>query len=153
MRKFQDNTGREWILSITLDAIERVEASIGVDLSAPSSGEPALWHRLMTSRLWLVRVLWALVKPQAGAMSKEAFYSALTGDALAGAFAEFWQEYPDFFPSLGQQEIGKGLKTILEVMAQLKDKGREQIEKVDLQAIVAEHATSWPESSESTLDP
>lgn len=103
MQTFKDKSGHEWTLTITVDAIKRVQSLVGVNmariLQPREGGDTPLVTELQTDILLFCGVIYALVKPQSQ-LSEDAFAALMDGDALAAAHAAFWEELISFFRSL-----------------------------------------------------
>ena len=115
MKSFTDNTGRAWMLAVTVGTIKRVRALCGVDLANIITLEPGkqpkvdLLERLATDPVLLVDVLYAVCKPEADAknITDEEFGRAMAGDAIELATAALLDEVIDFFPEAKRQVFRK----------------------------------------------
>ncbi len=116
MHTFTDNAGRAWTLTITVDAIKRVQALVKVNLAqildAQRGSSLPLLTELQADLVLLCDVLFALVKPQADAqgVSDEQFGQALGGEAIAAAHTAFWEEMIGFF-----QKLPHGQATVMAI--------------------------------------
>jgi len=103
MRTFTDSAGRAWTISITVGAVQRVQAGCAANLSmldrpcAP--GQPPLLEALQRDALVFAAALWHLVADQAGklGLTREQFIESLDANCLPGALEAFWAELADFF--------------------------------------------------------
>lgn len=106
MTTFTDHAGRTWSLTITVDAIKRVESLVKANLARllePRKGcELPLLTELESDIILLCDVLFALIKPQADSqgVTDEQFGQALGGEAIAAAYEAFWEELVGFFQKL-----------------------------------------------------
>lgn len=115
MKSFTDNTGRTWILHVTVGAIKRVRALCGVDLAniitVSDGGRPKmeLLERLASDPVLLVDVLYACCKEEADAknVSDEEFGRGMAGDAIEFATAALLDEIIDFFPETKRRVFQK----------------------------------------------
>jgi len=110
MKTFTDGAGRMWTLTITVDALKRVQGLVGVnlaDIAEPQrDSKLPLLTELETDLVLLCDVIFALVKPQAeqAGVSDGEFGRALGGEAIAAAHNAFWQELADFFRRLPNRQ-------------------------------------------------
>ncbi len=115
MKSFTDNTGRAWMLAVTVGTIKRVRALCGVDLAniitleAGKQPKVDLLERLASDPVLLVDVLYAVCKPEADAknITDEEFGRAMAGDAIELATAALLDEVIDFFPEAKRQVFRK----------------------------------------------
>lgn len=106
MKSFTDNTGRSWVIQVTVGTIKRVRALCNVDLANIISLEPGmtpkidLLEQLASDPVLLVDVLYAICKEEADNrnVSDEDFGRAMVGDAIELATAALLDEVIDFFP-------------------------------------------------------
>lgn len=104
MAKWTDNSGQDWILSVTVSTAKQVKELAGVDLLNVFDG--SLLARLAGDPLTLVEVLYALCSRKADerGLSYEQFADLAVGDALESAVSAIVQAITDFFPS-GRREV------------------------------------------------
>jgi hypothetical protein len=122
MKTFTDAAGREWKLTIDVNAMRRVRDAIKVDLMEVVTGD--LTDRLAADPVLLVDVLFVLVKAQADAaspkVSDEEFGKTVIGDVIDQATSALLEELADFFPKargkMLRMAIAKGKE--LQTMAQ-----------------------------------
>lgn len=99
MAQFRDSTGREWVLSITYGASRALKAQAGCDLAAVANDGERLAAVLFGDPDQLVRVLWVLIREQAGAagVAEGQFFDALSPEAMDGAADALMEAIADFF--------------------------------------------------------
>ena len=156
MRTFNDNAGRTWTVSITVDAIKRVEGLIkGVNLANLTDGDPPLLTRLETDIVLLCDVIFALAKPQAEQLqvSDEEFGRAMGGDAIMAAHDAFWQELTDFFRQLRRTDTARAIEKQAALVKATVDAIEQRVEMLDtsaaIQAALGNLSGSSPASSAS----
>lgn len=83
---FTDTQGRAWTIDVTVTALRRVNALVGVDL-AQAFTKPAVLGELIDNPVALADVLYALCQPQAKerGVSDEQFGEGLAGDVINAA--------------------------------------------------------------------
>jgi hypothetical protein len=102
---FKDTEGRTWSLDLTIGSIKRVKSITDIDLLNITDGSTLV--ELSRNPLQLVDLIWAIIQPQAVALSvtDEQFGSAMGGMALRDASDAFLLSITSFFqewsPSLG----------------------------------------------------
>jgi len=121
MHRFNDNEGRTWIISVTVDAIKRVRALCGVDLLEAIDGK--LLERLVTDPITLCDCIYALCKPQADeqGVSDEDFGRAMAGDCLEQATEALLEDLVDFFPQRRRDLLRGALSKLKAVEARALD--------------------------------
>ena len=159
MRTFTDSAGRTWTVALTIDAVKRVKALLGVNLLELEAGDPPLLTRLGTDIVLLCDVVFCLVKPQADAqtVSDEQFGQALGGDVILAAQTAFYEELVDFFRKLGRTDVARAAQAQRR-MIDATVKGIEtRLEGIDVdrevEKILAESGQTPGESSTSSPGP
>ena len=109
MRTFTDSAGRDWQVSVTVDAVKRVRGTLDVDLLEAASGD--VFMRLASDPILLCDVLYVVCKPQADErqISDEEFGRSPNGDVIERATDAFLEELIDFFPK-GRRQVMRRLK-------------------------------------------
>lgn len=159
MRRFKDNTGREWTLDLTIGDVKRVQSLIGVNLLDLTSGDPPLCTRLAVDVMLVCDVAFALVKPQADRLgvTDEGFGAVLGGEAIGECHRALIDEITDFFLRLGRTENAKMMTGARKLTAAAIDLAERKIDAIDMDSILAsiagESSTSLPESSASIPTP
>lgn len=136
MAMFKDSIGREWLVKVTVDAIEKVR-EIGVDLGDISA---ATIRQLALDDVLLVRTLWLICEPQADTkgITPETFGEAMCGDPLEEAFEALRRSLDDFFPSRKRQFWRKAVEAELKTQANAMEIGMEAMSDPALQSKTAE---------------
>ena len=166
MYTFRDSKSRPWTIELTVGAVKRVKALVGVDLLAIDDGDPPLHTRLITDLALTCDVIYALVKPQAEAagVSDEQFGEGLGGDAIRGAVTAFLEALVDFFRQLGRPELEAKVAALTQAMELASGIIAARVKAVNVQAVVMKAmdeetaaraapgpmSTPSPASSEST---
>lgn len=111
MRIFKDANGLDWQLSITIGSVKRVRDLLKVNLLELDSGEPPLLVRLSTDIVFIVDVIFCLLKPCADErkISDEQFAASIGGSAVLSAQTALYEELTDFFLSSGQSDKAKAM--------------------------------------------
>ena len=139
MKTFTDNKGRDWQLTVDVNAVRRVRAEADVNLLDLAAHECALLTRLTTDLVLLVDVVYLVCRPQAQArnVTDEDFGCALSGDVLQTAADALVREIVGFFPDARRRAMltavldkGQALGNVL------MDRGLQQarrLEQIDLE--------------------
>lgn len=127
MRRFTDNTGRSWVVAVTVDSVRRVRAAIDFDLMRLIDDKRQL-ARIVRDPVLLCDVLYVVCKPQADEqnVSDEDFGRAMAGDAIEHATEQLLNSLVDFCPSPRDRA---NLKQVLEVTRQVADRVRDGVEQ------------------------
>ena len=121
---FKNKDGIEFDVTITLGAVNRVDAS---DFSEVFGGETCLAEpsqqflvALTTKSSVIAAVVWAVIQPQAKSLgiSEEQFVESIDRTALQAMKEAFWGSLCDFFP-----DLASGLSQMIQAL----DRGRQQI--------------------------
>ncbi len=149
MASFKDNSKREWLLSIDVFLLERVETATAVKIGKLFEDNAAGLVELLGEPVKFVRVLWLLVEDEAKAKSvtPEQFGRALAGDALEEAASAFVDAVADFSPSRPRRLIRQMVSAGKEVAERLTERALKTIETE--KAKYFSSVTNSPESSES----
>jgi hypothetical protein len=149
MNTFKDRDGGEWIIDLTIGAVDRVRRTSEneFDLLDPQAGstskedaDRSLSWRLYTDSVLLWRVLWCLVEPQARKreIDAERFGELMAADCIVDAQAQFFEAWNDFFLRLQQPEkalllekLTKYHKRAVEVVAQNIADAKPSLDKLD----------------------
>jgi len=126
MPVFKDAGGREWIVSIDVNALRRVRDRLGLNLTDLVGGETL--DRVTKDPVLLVDILYVLCESAArdAGVDVEAFARELRGDALDAAVTAMLESLADFFPSrrgrLLRQVIERGKRIEDRVLAEAEQK-------------------------------
>lgn len=150
MHSFKDQAGRDWMLSIDCDTIERIAATTGLDLASPFDGEPSLQQKIALHIPTQVKLLWALCREQAekSQMTRGEFEAALRG-ILPAAVEALHKELSDFFQHWGMTEVAMILRKSIDLIEQGK---KLAMARMDSEASSNVSSGSAPESAASTPD-
>lgn len=108
MRKFADNDGREWIVKVTTNTIEKIR-EIDIDLG-DFTGQ--VMKRLAINDVLFVRVMWLICEQQADkeGITPAAFGESIFGDVLDTAYESLRGAMEDFFPSRKREYFRQMMK-------------------------------------------
>lgn len=165
MPVFNDNAGRVWPVTVTVDTIKRVRAltSPPVDLLTVLDG--TLIPKLIGDPVLLCDVLYAVCKPHADAtkVTDEDFGRAMAGDAIEQGTKALLDALVLFSPNpQDRQNLGKVLTTTWAAMDRARDLAAVRIEAAGpmIDSAIARalempgpSSTGAPESSALTQDP
>jgi len=128
MREFIDEQGRTWGVHVDIEAIRKVRAKLGYDLTKAMDSKDNL-QSLVDDVVMLVDVLHVICLEQCEhlGVTAEDFAKALYGDAISRATEALMESIIDFFPQ------GRG-----KILRQLWEKSREAaaVQMAQLQAAV-----------------
>jgi hypothetical protein len=101
MKIFKDSEGREWIIKVTPNSIDRVQELAGVDLLGSD-----MLGKIMTDPLTLCRILVALCRPEmeTRGITEEQFAEGFCGDVIEEAATALIEDISSFFPK-GRREL------------------------------------------------
>ena len=155
MKKFKDNTNREWEIAINVAAVRRVRNKLNADLLDIQTTMP----RLLADPIFLVDVVYVLCEAQATEynVSDEQFGEAMAGDALGAAKQALIDELKSFFPTREERDaVERAIQKGIEMVSILRKKGTEKINAMDMNAeadrileMLGSSFTNSPESSTS----
>ncbi|QOJ04334.1 MAG: hypothetical protein HRU71_12925 [Planctomycetia bacterium] len=143
MKTFTDNQNRVWTLAVTVDAIKRVRALLGIDLMQVIEGK--LIERLSLDPILLCDVVYAICKPEADGRSvnDEEFGRAMAGNAIEQASAALLEDLVDFFPSpIDRANLRQVLTATNEAMNKARDAIHARLESLDVDQVVAQALAS-----------
>lgn len=113
-REFIDKKGRAWDVTLTLGGARRIDASDFSEITTKKFSilrpDKDLLSDVLADTPLLFAIVWALVQPQAAAISVDEgeFLDGLDGQAIQAGREAFWGAVSDFFP-----EHGTALSTLL----------------------------------------
>lgn len=147
MKIIKDAKGREYCLNLTYGAIEKIRASVGVDLLDVA--------HLDLDGVRLARVLVAAVELKD--IEPQAFMDAMDGDTIEAAGAALWEELLRFFPSSRRETIRKMFAAAEKVIDRKVESAKEKLESGEMEKlferILSEPSGSSPASAASTPGP
>lgn len=131
MKSFKDSAGRDWLLSIDVDAIERVQALTGIDLGSPFDGEPSLQQKLAMHIPTQLSVLYALIRDQAekSSVTRPQFINAMKGGFLPKAIGPLLEELADFFREFGSVAMATIVSKTVGALEKSQEAAMAQLEK------------------------
>jgi hypothetical protein len=99
--KFKDSAGREWVLTINVPVMKRVQDRTGYHLGKLFNDDCKILQEITSDAIIFAGVLYAMVVPQATAVnvSEDAFLESLNADAIAAAGDALLEAVQDFSPS------------------------------------------------------
>lgn len=147
MRRFTDNTGRTWLIEITVATIKRVRALCDIDLLQAIDGN--LLETLITDPITLCDCVYAICQPQAeeAGITDTAFGQAMAGDALEQATEMVLEELVDFFPQRRRILLRGALDKLKAVEAQALELAQQRLSDPTLDQQVAELLATLGNSS------
>lgn len=169
MKSYTDANGRAIHLRLDVLAIRRVKEHAKIDLTAieatDATGQPLLTQLAGLNIELLVDVLWAIAQPameQAG-VSPMDFAAGLTGKALGEAQKALFEELLDFFRELNRTDLVRQIQAVLALVRKGITKSTalaeamelqvgQEIDALDLPAVLSPAATRSEASSDSTPD-
>ena len=136
MRPFQDAGGTTWEIRVNGGTIKRVQDLLGVDLGKLLDGSPPLLTRIHTDIIFLVDLIYVVLKPQADAreISDLQFAELLEGDALLAAHDGLMEELADFFHSLGRADLAAAIRKQRSIVDEAIRRAEDAIRVVALDA-------------------
>jgi len=125
MKTFNDTAGRNWTITVNVDAIKRVRSLCDVDLLEWSDGK--LIERLIRDPILLCDVVYAVCKPQIDerSITDEDFGRAMAGDAIEHATTALLEEVVNFSPNLRDRQLAE---RVMKRTWQAMDRARDVIE-------------------------
>ena len=148
MQTFRDRNGVEWVIDIHVGAVKALRAA-GVDImSEDGKGIVSLGD----DPVLLAESLYALCRKQAEerGVTEEAFYAALSGDAIESAVDAMLKAVTDFFPPSRRRVLEKALGKSRELEAAMTAEAERRVDEIDVTALLS--AMSSPVLSESIPD-
>lgn len=148
MRKFKDNSGREWSLEITVGSIKRVrnetEAKVNLYKLVDKNFEGL--KTLLDDMEQLVDVVFVLVKAEDAA----AFAESLSADSVKAMVDAFFEEYLDFFLDRRTADVLRMAKTRnAELIGTVCEKAKAEIAAADVNSMAKTLSGMSTEPSES----
>lgn len=112
-RKFHDNQGGQWVISLTVDTVKEVRNQLGFDLLAIDDQKNLT--QLAGDMILLVDVLWLICESQAASrdISSKQFGERLVGDPIEQATSALLRALCDFFPSRRRAILLKSVEKVL----------------------------------------
>lgn len=133
MKIFKDNSGREWKVSITVEAVKRVRTLCGINLLDvikidDDKVTADLLDQLATDPVLLVDVIFCICRPQAEeiGVSDIEFGESMVGDTVEAATTALMEELINFFPEAKK----KILRLILDTGNRIKHQALQTVDKL-----------------------
>lgn len=117
MSLFQDATGKQWRVELTLGSLRRLKSEAEFDLSAMSVDE-RFATALMGDPVTLANVCWVLCREQAVGTTRDQFEDAIDGDAVERLQVAVFEAIVDFFHRAQAESIKAKLPDLRERMRQ-----------------------------------
>lgn len=157
MKTFQDNAGRQWTVTINVDAIRRVRSLVDVNLLDVLDDGCKLLAQLHDDPVLLVDVIYCVCKPEADAknITDEDFGRAMAGDAIGNATAALLAELSDFFPNARQraamQELLRKTNTVADRLLEKAESAIRQLDPASIaETVLNQKAVSTAQPSGSS---
>lgn len=137
MRKFTDNAGTEWSVSVTVMTVKRVRDLAGADLLDTGDEKEkgsGIFARLAMDAILLADVLAAVVQPQLDErkVTKDSFFDLLSGDAIDAATTALLEELADFYPPPRRRALQAALGKIRAAEARAMDLAEQKISALEI---------------------
>ena len=145
MAVFKDKSGREWLLSLNLLQLERIQERVGVRIDRLLDNQCAGLFELFGDLIAFGKVLWVLVERQAEAakITPEQFAENVWGDPIEAACNAFIEALADFSPS-------RQRKALQALSAKIKQV--EKASEMKLDRLLAEFMEQNPEEVSELLE-
>ncbi len=111
---FNDTSGRQWDVSLTVGAIKRVREALGLSLADLSEQTLA---SLIDDPSLIADVCWHICKPAAGSVTEEQFYAGLDGPTVDAASSALLEAVVNFCRSPRRPLVQKILDKLRRVEA------------------------------------
>ena len=151
MRSFKDLNGREWVLELNVDALDRVREATGTNLLSLFENECALVGQVLDDPVFLAKVIWPLIETRAAELSVDqtTFRRALAADACEEAADALIGAVLDFFPSRRRAVLTKMVETLRTVVTTQMDRAAVALSD----PLLSEKITAAMAADHSALDP
>ncbi len=131
MAKFKDSTGREWVLTINVPVMKRVQDRTGYHLGKLFNDDCKILQEITSDAIIFAGVLYAMVAPQAGGLAEDDFLEALDADAIAAAGDALLEAVQDFSPSRTRPLIAALRNKGQQVLSLTNEGMQEAVGKID----------------------
>jgi hypothetical protein len=152
---FKDTAGRDWPLTINVNAIRRVRAKESVDLAGLFDEGSKPLAKLLNDPCRLVDVLWVLIEEEADkkGIKPDAFGASMGGDALEAAAEALVEEILLFFPSQRARSLRKLVTKGKAVASELLTKLETELDRASVEEITASILSSGDARASSASTP
>ncbi|MFO0880739.1 MAG: hypothetical protein U0840_25685 [Gemmataceae bacterium] len=122
MRRFADETGREWLVRVDVSKLKRWRDQLGIDFAQVSQDGFA---SIFGDQIRFAQMMYQTCRTQSeqAGVTEESFLELMAGDTLESAQEAWMLAVVDFFPS--REGRKKMLASLAEVRASQKESGRE----------------------------
>lgn len=136
MREFIDGNGRVWSVKLDISAAKRIEQIAKFKIFDPENSDVLM--RLMTDRILVADVLYAMIHPQAVSkgVTAEDFGSSLYGKPMGDARQAVVDELADFSEEPTRSIIQKQIKTLSALETEIQKQGATELEKIKIETMV-----------------
>jgi hypothetical protein len=133
---WKDTAGREWTVRLNCGNTRKLRDELSVDLLDPSKADTVTG--LLVDLPQLCLVLWQLCAGQAKArcVTRDNFFEALDGDALAAGWDALRGAFVDFCPAPRRQVVEQYLVRQAEAMEQIVKAATEAVQSPGYRAIL-----------------
>ena len=131
MAKFKDSTGREWVLTINVPVMKRVQDRTGYHLGKLFNDDCKILQEITSDAIIFAGVLYAMVAPQAAGLVEDDFLMALDADAIASAGDALLEAVQDFSPSRTRPLIAALRNKGQQVLSLTNEGMQEAVGKID----------------------
>lgn len=139
MSVFKDRVGRQWTIDLTVGAVKRVKAALGLNLYELVDDDFKRFAALLSDPLTLVDVVWVLIADQAVKLgvTDEQFGESLAAESVQELADAFAAAYVDFFQDRSQAAVlqkvfAKAKQTAAAVMSE----NEAAIDRLDVASLV-----------------
>jgi hypothetical protein len=129
--KFKDSTGREWVLTINVPVMKRVQDRTGYHLGKLFNDDCKILQEITSDAIIFAGVLYAMVAPQAAGLVEDDFLMALDADAIASAGDALLEAVQDFSPSRTRPLIAALRNKGQQVLSLTNEGMQEAVGKID----------------------
>lgn len=139
MPRFNDATGQEWSIAVTVSTIRDVQDQLRVNLLNVLDDNASLLVQLHEDMVLLADVLWIICQPQAHQrdIGPHKFGELLASDTLHKAATAFFEALADFFPNPQRREaLRKLIAKSREAEEVIATRAIQQIDAIDPQLVV-----------------
>lgn len=139
MPRFNDATGQEWSIAVTVSTIRDVQDQLRVNLLNVLDDNASLLVQLHEDMVLLADVLWIICQPQAHQrdIGPHKFGELLASDTLHQAATAFFEALADFFPNPQRREaLRKLIAKSREAEEVIATRAIQQIDAIDPQLVV-----------------
>ena len=152
MRKFTDDKGRDWDISVSVWTLKRVRESCGVLLTTLLEENAKLFADLFTDPVLLCDIAWVLVEDQAKDRQVDVrdFCLGVMGDSLGNMRNAVLESTVDFFDDpVTRENHREAMTKYLEIAHKINDRAGKVLAKLDTESMALKVSDSVLSSLES----